>query len=132
VTDNLSNDLSKDLSNHFDQQPSKRKQTAPRKKRPLTEMPAIWPTADGLEWAKGHWTEMGRPDLVANAQAEAAKARDDRLSKDIRYANWDAGWRIWARNAVKFNAPPAAAPQRGTPGEARDQILRDLHTGSVR
>lgn len=66
-------------------------------------MPAEWaPRSDELELARS---------LSVDASREAAAFRDHHSAKGSRFVDWNAAFRTWLRNAVKFN--------RGSSGAAR-------------
>lgn len=79
-----------------------------RAKKPLVEMPQDWRPG---EFGKGTDTavilERWSPDEI---EKEAAKFRDYHRARDSRFADWNAAWGTWVRNAEdykKLTRPPS-------------------------
>lgn len=53
-------------------------------------------------------------------QHEADRFRDHHLAKGTTFKNWDAGWRTWIGNAIKYNRGRGMAQANGK-ADARDQ-----------
>jgi hypothetical protein len=74
---------------------------APRPKQ--TRIPAVFtPTDEQRAWA----TAGG----VGNVDSETAQWWDHHKAKDTLASDWNASWRTWMRNAVKFAGNARAAP----------------------
>lgn len=110
--------------------PSKKSSSKKETKR-STAMPNSWPSAADLAWARGHWNDAGRADLIDRIDAEAARARDHHAAKGSKFLNWSAAWRNWSRNAVEFSK---ASPQGGRtrPASALEGVNRIIAGGSPR
>jgi hypothetical protein len=85
-----------------------------RRKKPLTAMPDLWPTAEDLSWASDYWRGRRRDDLVPQVNEIGAGARDHHLKYGNRFADWSAAWRTWARNEIKPRSQRARPPQSAT------------------
>jgi len=65
-------------------------------------MPAEWaPRSDELALAK---------TLGVDASQELTAFRDHHSAKGTRFVDWNAAFRTWLRNAVKFNRGGGRAP----------------------
>jgi len=54
-------------------------------------------------WAYNGKHQALAEQLGVNVQVEFVKFRDDRLSKAVKYANWDLAFMTWLRNTQQFN-----------------------------
>ncbi len=86
-------------------EPSEGKSLAKRSKSSSHSMPEICPTEMALEWASNYLLDQGRPDLAGQLSDIAARFRDHHLSKGSRFKDWDAAFRTWIRNELKFSKP---------------------------
>ena len=69
-----------------------------------TRIKSDWkPSPAGYEYAKKNAPGM-------NIDYELEKFRDYHLREDSTYADWDATWRTWVRNAIKFDSSLATPP----------------------
>ena len=69
-----------------------------------TRLKSDWkPSATGYEYAKRNAPGM-------NVEYEVEKFQDYHLREDSTYADWDATWRTWVRNAIKFDPSIALPP----------------------
>jgi len=59
-----------------------------------------------LDNAREYWKSKGRLDLIPLASDIADEFITDRGAKGVTYVDWEAGWRTWYCNAVKFNKAP--------------------------
>lgn len=81
---------------------------AARKRR--SRIASDWqPTGDQLAWAEAQARDQGGAGI--DWPAEADQFKDHHLKVGSVMADWDAAWRTWVRNAVKWN--------RSRPGQAR-------------
>lgn len=88
-----------------------------RPKRTKSPIPEICPSEQGEEDAKQFWAVHARFDLLLDDQA--AQFRDHHMKLDTRFADWDAAWRTWYRNALKFNRQQkGSSHDKGTEGLA--------------
>lgn len=77
-------------------------------KRPATTLPPGFAVTDHLRaWAV---TNTPSVDLLI----ETEKFKNYAASKDRRYSDWDAAWRNWMLNAVKFAPAPVPAEKKAT------------------
>ena len=78
-------------------------------------MPAEWaPRSDELALAK---------TLAVDPVREAAAFRDHHSAKGTRFVDWNAAFRTWLRNAVRFER---AGPMRGRPPPSFFEVLDAL------
>lgn len=89
--------------------------------KPKTRIPDRCPTDDGLEDAKQFWAVHARFDLLLDEQS--AQFRDHHLKHGSTMADWDAAWRTWFRNALKFNRQNGNRPN-GRPESPYEQSER--------
>jgi hypothetical protein len=82
-------------------EPSKEVVVKPTRK---TQLQRGWkPSSSGYEYAKEHAPGM-------NVPIELEKFEDYNLQQNRTTADWDAAWRTWVRNAVKFDPSLATPP----------------------
>ena len=97
---------------------------AKRRRKPQTTLPEDWkPNESHNRLAR----ELGLS--TAQARIELDNFRDNALAKDVRFRDWNAGFRTWLRNSIKFglkpargrepSAAPMADPRSGNLVEAR-------------
>lgn len=92
IPDSLIPDCSKPPSSD---QPSGSK---PRRKKPSTPPPAVFDvTEDMAQWA----VDQGLPE--ERIEPETRKFLDHHRAKGTLFADWNAAWRTWIRNAVEFS-----------------------------
>lgn len=82
--------------------------------------------------AVAYWLERDRPDLIPEDEFEKFLA--NHRSKGSTMADWDAAWKTWYCNAVKFNQPPRGLSNGHTPTakELERQRLREATSGASR
>lgn len=94
-----------------------------RRQTQQTGCPEIFEPSDSMkEWASN-------ADSSLNLKVETEKFLDYHKAKGSSFADWDAAWRTWIRNAVKFNSnggfngnkPAAAREITGDPGGTSTQ-----------
>jgi len=70
----------------------------PKKRRkPSVAIPPNWVmSAENLEYA------LSKQLTQDQANDEQDNFRDHHLSKESKFADWDAAWRTWVRNSIKF------------------------------
>jgi hypothetical protein len=76
-------------------------------KKTVTEWPTKWPT------------------LSLNAELEAFT--DHHTAKGSTFKDWDAAFRSWCRNAVKWQTPAQRRAEMPTPGPGRREWVKDMH-----
>jgi len=84
------------------------------RRRPATALPRDWMPSDG------HKQFARENDLVVAFESEAF--RDHALREDARYRDWDAAFRTWLRNQVRWakqRQQPRRMPQRQGWGAAQ-------------
>ncbi|WP_280393196.1 helix-turn-helix domain-containing protein [Nocardia wallacei] len=97
--------------------PSRRSASKPRataRRKPSVPLPDDWrPNESHNKLAR----EIGLS--TAQARIELENFRDHARAKDVRFRDWDAGFRTWLRNSVKFGLKPAhgGGPAGGTKRE---------------
>lgn len=80
------------------------KTRAPKKARfHKTSLPDNCPDPDHKIVARNYWDLKNRSDLGDQVDEIAGGFRDHALRDDVRHVNWDAAWRTWYCNAMKFN-----------------------------
>jgi hypothetical protein len=76
-------------------------------KKTVTEWPTKWPT------------------LSLNAELEAFT--DHHTAKGSTFKDWDAAFRSWCRNAVKWQTPAQRRAELPTPGPGKREWVKDMH-----
>jgi hypothetical protein len=79
------------------------KQKAAKRKSP---MPADWPDAALQAEAGRFWRAHDRPDSAAGIDHHREQARNNHAAKGSKFVDWDAAWRTWYRNTVRFERMP--------------------------
>jgi hypothetical protein len=93
------------------------KERAPRSKQSC--IPDVFtPTDEQRAWA----TEGG----VGNVDSETAQWWDHHKAKGTTAVDWNASWRTWMRNAVKFAGNGRASPSQSAPASAKARGWLDL------
>jgi len=84
-----------------------------------SRLPDLCPSEKGMHDAKAFWAVHARFDLVQAIEAQADQFRDHHLKNGSLFADWDAAWRTWYRNALKFNRETKVSNHdKGTQGAA--------------
>lgn len=99
----------------------------PNKKGSLSTLAADWqPTVAGLEYAAEHGFDRKAAYELAGA------FQDHHRSKGNRLADWNAAWRMWVRNEVKFNRrrPNGSGPDRSASTAGR-KLVEGVRSGEV-
>ena len=78
------------------------KADAPKRKA-RSQIPPDFPSQEGLEQARQYWAVHARFDLVDELTTQAEQFRDHHVKTGATMADWNAAWRTWYRNALKFN-----------------------------
>ena len=79
----------------------------PTKKR--TSLPDDFPNTEAESKAEAYWQKNSRTDLCLVTERELFRAHHERKAELC--ASWDAAWRTWYVNAIKFNKPPRDPPK---------------------
>lgn len=89
-------------------------------------LPANFPSQDSdlVTDAMNYWREKEREDLVEDWRDQIAQFRDHHLKEGTISKDWDASWRTWMRNALKFNRKPK---QNGQNTERKQGATADQH-----
>jgi hypothetical protein len=89
---------------------------------PSVGVPTPFPDDAGLNWAG----EAFRVAMTALDPAEEAERfRDHHTAKGSRFVDWNAAWRTWVRNAVRF-AQERSARSNVNRGGPRSELLHAL------
>jgi uncharacterized protein YdaU (DUF1376 family) len=75
---------------------------APPKAKRGTSMPDGFPDDHAERYAIDYWPQNGRRDLCGRVDEIAAGFRDHHLGRGTNSKDWNASWRTWCRNAMKF------------------------------
>ncbi len=84
----------------------------PRRKA-KTSIPENVPSPEARENAVQFWGAHARVDLIPQLQDQIDQFKDHHLKLGSAFADWDAAWRNWYRNALKFT-PKANQNGNGT------------------
>jgi hypothetical protein len=77
----------------------------PEKQKRKTRLPADFElTTDLIAASQTYWRESLRPDLSASDEFEKFVAHH--TSRGSTMLDWNAAWKTWYCNAIKFNKPP--------------------------
>jgi hypothetical protein len=79
-----------------------------QRKKAATALPTGAPDERDMLWAQG---KAGAE--ILDLAAEAERFRDYHLSKDSRFSDWSAAWRMWITKAMGFARDRASQPQGG-------------------
>ena len=86
-----------------------------------TRMPADWqPSPELQDTFSQKW-----PSLSFFAELEAFE--DYHTAKGSTFKDWDAAFRSWCRNAVKWQTPAQRKAETPTPGPGRREWVKDMH-----
>ena len=78
-----------------------------RIKRTLSELPADFE----LTRDRAHYWVQYNPDAMSNVlRIEFEKFKAHHQAKGNRFKDWDAAWRTWVLNGVKFSGAATATP----------------------
>lgn len=97
LTENLTENLKPATDDLFDKTPPKSKQ------KRATQIPQGFPDDSAITQAAEYFRNNGKPHI--NARSEAERFRDFKLADGKTHKDWDAAWRTWCRNAIKFDKP---------------------------
>ena len=91
------------------------------RRKPQREIPADWrPSAEGMEFARSNGFGFAETERIIQ------RFRDHWISKAERRANWDASWRTWIGNEVKFAGQRGNATPKLDPADQRDLDRRGI------
>ena len=86
-----------------------------------TRMPTDWqPSVEIQDTFSQKW-----PSLSFFAELEAFT--DHHTAKGSTFKDWDAAFRSWCRNAVKWQTPSQRKAETPTPGPGKREWVRDMH-----
>lgn len=82
------------------------------------QIPEGFPTVEAMASAVRYWDGKSRRDLSEQCREIAEQFRDHHTSRGTVFKDWEAAWRNWFRNAVKFEK----GPQNGRKRTAHDSF----------
>ena len=86
-----------------------------------TRMPTDWqPSPEVQDTFSQKW-----PSLSFFAELEAFT--DHHTAKGSTFKDWDAAFRSWCRNAVKWQTPAQRKAETPTPGPGKREWVKDMH-----
>ena len=86
-----------------------------------TRMPTDWqPSPEVVDAFSQKW-----PSLSFFAELEAFT--DHHTAKGSTFKDWDAAFRSWCRNAVKWQTPSQRKAETPTPGPGKREWVKDMH-----
>ena len=75
-----------------------------------------------LDWLQPY---LDNPNYAhIDCEAEAEQFRDRNLARGEVYKDWQAAFRMWMRNALKWNPTEATGPYKA-PQPTREQLVRE-------
>lgn len=104
--------------------PAKPKAASKATRKAKTPLPDDCPSPKCREAARDFWAVHARFDLVTAMEDQAQQFRDHHLKHDSRWSDWDAAWRTWMRNALKYPPKEGANGRRIDRGQERADIAR--------
>ena len=104
----------------FDEPPPPPK---PKQKR-ATSIPENWVPSD-----KNIEDALSKNLSQQQIQNEGEKFRDHHTARGTTFKNWDAAWRTWVGNSLKFAAGRGSAPQRR--GMAGRDVAEEIATDAI-
>lgn len=102
----------------FDEPPPK-----PKQKR-ATSIPENWVPSD-----RNIADALSKNLSQQQIQNEGEKFRDHHTARGTTFKNWDAAWRTWVGNSLKFAAGRGSAPQRR--GMAGRDVAEEIATDAI-
>ena len=101
-------------------------------------------TKDLIGNASRYWIRHGRDDLIPGVENQFDSFRAHHIAKETKLRNWEAGWRTWYTNSVRYSEPPRQGrgddldklfelQEDGDNGKsAEDQSYHESHAAIIR
>lgn len=103
------------------------KSRAPKKARShKTSLPDNFPSEPEFQDARKFWFTKNRDDLCDQVAEIAEGFRDHAIRDDVRHVNWDAAWRTWYCNALKFNKKEMNGHGRRSAHDKGSDVAREI------
>lgn len=109
----------------FDDPPPKPKPGPKPKPKRASEIPENWVPSD-----KNISDALSKNLSHQQITDEGEKFRDHHTARGTTFKNWDAAWRTWVSNALKFGAVRGPASQRR--GMAGRDVAEEITTDAIR
>ena len=94
---------------------------AKKRRKPEVELPEGWVPSD-----RNIQDAIARGFSQTEIEHEADRFRNHHHSKQSRYRDWDAAWRTWCGNAVKFSAGRGMAGKAASGGYGQGSSIASI------